>query len=227
MPHARIALVVALGAALVLGPPAADAGTNLAHEVARALAIAKRADRHATAALKAAVPGPAGPAGPQGAAGSQGASGANGANGAAGANGATGATGASGLQGAQGAPGIASLNIASGENPADVVLGAATTVVAVSVQRDAAGTVFVSFEGQINNEGSAPDAAFCELLNDGSAVELRFVAIPANSQVTIAASTVASLAVGAHTFTMRCTKQGASTLVQFPGQRARMTVLSG
>src|SRR4051812_50008083 len=81
-----IALALALVAALIIVPPAADAGTSLARQVAQALKLAKRADKRATAALAASKPGPAGPSGAAGLNGYNRAKGTPGPQGGAGAS---------------------------------------------------------------------------------------------------------------------------------------------
>lgn len=235
------ALAAAL-AALTITPVVSRGGDMTLHQrIDQALNLARQANHTAQRALAAARPGPRGPRGRQGATGPQGPSGIaappgergekgeGGDVGPQGAPGATGPTGAQGPQGEQGPAGTATLNVASATNSSTVNLATGfprTTVVSVWFNRAGAGSSLVFVEAQANGETSTADAANCQLLIDGTALEDRYFAVGGSSQVAIAASTVASLSSGAHTAALECSRGASGSNVSVPQGRARISVVS-
>jgi len=102
-----------------------------------------------------------------------------------------------------------------------------TNVASLRVSRADPGDVLVIAEGQVNSENASADWVFCELRVDGSTGEERFTSLPANDKRTITASTVASLPAGEHVVTFDCRKGSSLSVIEFPEQRTRLSVLGG
>jgi hypothetical protein len=235
------ALLLGTLLALAVSPTLAVSSTG--EPLARkALAIAKRADAKATKALASKAfsqPGNVGDTGPKGDTGSPGERGTEGPRGIDGAPGPRGAEGAAGRvgdagpqgpKGDQGDAGTASLDALSTTNPADVVLDGSsllTTVLTLPIHHDTAGSAFISYDAQLNDENGTSDGVLCELRLDAETLGERYVSVPGNSVVSVSGSALANLDVGDHVAGLSCRKSSSLSLVQFPQGRARLTLLAG
>lgn len=224
--------------ALILSAPAADAGTNLAHKVAQALTIAKRADKRSRKAIAAVAPSVRGPEGERGLEGRDGATGRPGVDGPKGQAGATGATGATGVQGAAGSQGpagenaSAAVNVTTGTNATDVRLGAVFTtqeesVVAVTVQPSTAGRVMAEMDGEVTETRGFPTPVECVLRVDGNDEATRDFDLAASAHATVAVSAAPFLTAGTHDVRVSCHRVDGRTdaIPAFPAGRSRLTVV--
>lgn len=208
----------------------ANSAPNWATTAKRALALAKRADQTATAAYQLAstprttTPGEPGPTGPQGPAGP---AGEQGPTGKPGQPGPKGDTGPQGPTGPTGPAGTATLNANTATNANDITLTTTPTTVLETTLTTTGGPAIITFEAQANNDSPTwPDATNCELRIDGSVAEYRYYHAAANKQISVTATTMRTLTAGNHTATMTCRKGDTRSIVLFPAERARLTILT-
>lgn len=232
MPRFSI-IVISLLLAFILATPAADAGTNIAREVAQALKLAKHADKTAKAALAASKRGT------KGATGAQGPSGAAGLNGSDGSNGSIGPKGTKGDTGQAGQDATANVAATSSQNAADVTLGtpfstSAKTIAHVVLVSSVAGRIVVQADGEITNprynanDGGQAAPVTCRIEIDATTVESRDFDLDALARQLVTISTVADLGVGTHDVALVCQRTNgvADSQPVFPVQRSRLTALS-
>lgn len=221
--------------ALCLVAPAADAVPNLARKAyslaARADTRAKAAQRDSRAALAASAPGPRGDAG---GAGSNGENGRDGSAGVAGRDGTSGAAGASGADGVDGLPGTngdASVRVVTATNTGDVFVGAEVTtreevIASVVVVREQTGTVLIQAEGEAVEIRRAPTHMTCSI-DAPSVAAVRQFDVAAGARVLVGMTAAPVLSAGTHSVSFVCARSDGRTdaVVEFPAQRARISVL--
>lgn len=205
----------------------ADSAPNWARTAKQALALAKQADKKATAAYQIATTArTATQPGERGEQGSTGEPGTPGPTGPKGDNGERGPQGEPGPTGPQGPAGAAALNATSVTNNQNATLTTSQSTILEATFTTAGGSAYVTFEGQANNDSASwPDAANCELRIDGSTVEYRYIHVAADKQTSVAASTVRPLSAGIHSAAMLCRKGDTRSILVFPAERARLTIL--
>lgn len=208
-------LAVALVALLLSLPVTTDAGVSVARKAAQALRIAKAADkrsRQALAAVRPAARGAVGATGPRGAVGLRGEAGLDGRDGADAATGPPVAT-------------FGAIHSAQNAGAVTVPLGERVTVVGVVLDRETAAEALVIVEGQMNGENGASDQVVCEIRQDGSAITYRTFTAPPSAEVAVTASAVLRLPAGPSTLAFTCRKTSEPSMVSFPPERTRLTVV--
>lgn len=242
----RIVVLAAIAALAVTASPAVGGPSmsRVAKKAAKALGIAREADRKAQEALdRAPVPGPqgapgkdgisvTGPQGPAGSDGSNGGSGSDGATGATGPQGEPGIQGETGPQGPQGETGPAgtagSLDYSTAKNASTVTVEQVdTTVASVSFTVDEPGSVvgIASFEVEATSSGT--NSARCESGWDNSFTDVGQSTLTSNMQQSMSLHTPAFVNAGTHSFSVRCKRTVATPVVVVNSGRARLTVIHG